>query len=111
MSEMQPLDEDLLRLFEGARSELPSAAFLERIELRMARARSVRLAVQIGLLILLAVAVAIVTPEVTRESLAGGDYLARWLPDLGLALSSPLGWVCSLILGAWVLKRTHVFER
>lgn len=111
MSEMQPLDEDLVRLFEGARTEIPSAAFLEHIELRMARVRGVRLAAQIGLLILLAVAVAILTPEIVSGSLAGGDYVARWLPDLGLALSSPLGWVCSLILGAWVLKRTHVFER
>ncbi len=107
MSDMQSLDEDLLRLFERARTELPSAAFLERLERRMARARGVRLAVQISLLALLVVAIAIVTPEVT----AGIGYAAKWLPEIGLAMSSPLGWLCSLILGAWVLKRTHVFER
>jgi len=111
MNDMEPLDDDLMRLFEGARTELPSAAFLEQIERRMARGRCVRLTVQISLLALLAVAAAIVTPEVTRGSLAGGEYVAGWLPDLGLALSSPLGWAGSLILGAWVLKRTHVFER
>ena len=107
MSDMQSLDEDLLRLFEGARTELPSAEFLERIERRMARARGVRLAVQISLLALLVVAMAIVTPEIST----GVGYAAKWMPDLGLAMSSPLGWICSLILGAGVLKRTHVFER
>lgn len=107
MSDMQSLDDDLLRLFEGARTELPSAAFLERIEGRMARARGVRVALQIGLLALLVAAIAIATPEIT----AGVAYAAKWLPDAGLAMTSPLGWVCSLVLGAGVLKRAHVFER
>lgn len=107
MSDMQPLDDDLLHLFERARTELPSAAFLERTERRMARARGVRVALQVGLLAVLAVAMAIVTPEVT----AGVGYAVKWLPELGLAMSSPLGWVCSLLVGAGVLKRTHVFDR
>jgi len=28
-----------------------------------------------------------------------------------VALNSPTGWAGSLLLGAWVLKRAHVFER
>lgn len=111
MSDRQPLDENLLRLFEGARTELPSADFVERLERRLARARLTRLGLQVALLALLVVAAALMTPYVTRGSLAAMDYAAQWLPDVGLALNSPAGWIGSLILGAWVLKRAHVFER
>jgi len=111
MNDSQPLDEDLMRLFEGARSELPSEAFVERLERRLARVRRTRLGIQIVLLALLAGVAALVTPYVSLGSLTAMDYAAQWVPDIGLALSSPAGWVASLILGAWVLKRAHVFER
>ena len=111
MSARQPLDEDLVRLFEGARTELPPAGFVDRLERRLARARRMRLGTQVVLLALLAGAAALMTPYVARGSLTMVDYAARGLPDVGLALSSPAGWAASLILGAWVLKRAHVFER
>src|SRR5690242_4269226 len=99
MSDRQRPDEDLMRLFEAARTELPAEAFLERLERRLARSRRTRLGLQIVLLALLAVAVAFVTPYVARGSLAAMDYAARRLPGLGLALNSPVGWIGSLILG------------
>jgi hypothetical protein len=84
---------------------------VERLERSLARARRVRLGFQIVLLGLLAAAAALLTPSVTRGSFAVMDSAAQWLPDVGLALNSPAGWAGSLILGAWVLKRAHVFER
>lgn len=111
MNDNRPLDEDLMRLFEGARTELPPAAFVERLERALARATHVWLGTQIILLALLAIVAALMTPYVTQASLTVTDYVAQWLPDVGVALSSPAGWLGSLILGAWVLKRAHVFER
>jgi hypothetical protein len=111
MSDRQPLDEDLMRLFEGARTELPPAGFVDTLVRHLARARRVRLGTQVVLLALLAVAAALMTPYVARGSLSVMESAAQWLPDVGLALSSPAGWIGSLILGAWVLKRAHVFER
>lgn len=100
-----------MRLFEDARGELPPEVFVERLERRLARARGTRLGIQIVVLALLAVAAALVTPYVSLGSLSAMEYAAQWAPDIGLALNSPAGWVVSLILGAWVLKRAHVFER
>src|SRR5690348_10873235 len=111
MSDSEPLDEDLMRRFEGARNELPSAAFVERLERRLGRARRTRVGIRIVLLAALAIMAVLLTPYVTRGSLTAMDYAAQWVPDAGLALNTPLGWVGSLILGAWILKRAHVFER
>src|SRR5262249_53654638 len=111
MSDLQPLDEDLVRLFDGARAELPSEAFLEQLGRRIARSRAIRLGAQAALFVLLAGVAALLTPYVVGGSLTSMDHASRWLPDLGLALNSPLGWLGSLMLGAWVLRRTHVFER
>jgi len=111
MSDRQRPDGDLVRLFEAARTELPAEAFVERLERRLARSRRTRLGIQCLLLALLAVAAALVTPYVARGSLAAMDYAAQRLPDLGLVLNSPVGWIGSLLLGAWVLRRAHVFER
>src|SRR6185437_12369042 len=99
MSDRQPADDDLMRLFERARTDLPSEAFVERLERRLAQARRTRLGAQIALLALLVAAAALMA------------CAAQWLPQLGLALDSPTGWAGSLLLGAWVLKRAHVFER
>lgn len=111
MNDRQPSDDDLMRLFERARTDLPSEAFVERIERRLAHARRSRLGAQIALLALLVVAAALMTPYVSRGSVTLMAYAAQWLPQLGLALNSPTGWAGSLLLGAWVLKRAHVFER
>jgi hypothetical protein len=112
MSDMQPpLDEDLVRLFENAHAPLPPAAFLARFERRMARARRVRLAVQVAGLALLAGVVVIIAPYAIRGSLTLSSYAADGLLSLGVAMMSPVGWVGSLILGGWVLRRCHVLDR
>jgi hypothetical protein len=108
---MPPPDEDLTRLFDEARGDLPSEAFLERFQMRMARARRARLILQLCPLVLLAAVAAIVAPYAARGSLVVIEHAVRWIPDLGLAMTSPIGWVCSLALGVWVLRRSHVFER
>jgi hypothetical protein len=111
MSETPFADEDLVRMFEGTRSELPPEAFLQQLQRRMLRAKAASWAVRLGLLAALACAAWMAAPAVTRASLAAIAYAARSVPELALALSSPGGWIASLILGGWVLKRTHVFER
>ena len=112
MSDMQPpLDEDLVRLFEDARAPLPSEAFLERFERRRARVGRLRLVLQVGGLALLAAAGLIIAPYAIRGSLALSGYAADGLSSLGLAMLSPAGWAGSLLLGAWILRRCHVFDR
>ena len=107
----QPLDEDLVHLFEDARASLPAKAFLEPLERRMARARTLRRILRLGLLAVLVVSVAVLAPYASRGSLAAIDYAARWVPQIGLAMNSPAGWIGSLLLGLWVLRRSHAFER
>ncbi len=112
MSDRQPsLDPDLTPLFDGARTALPAAAFLESFERRIAHARGVRLAFQVATLGVLAGAALVLAPYVVRELLQLSGYAVRWAPSLGLAMSSPIGWACSLVLGAGVLRRCHAFER
>ncbi len=111
MSDMPPLDPDLTRLFDAARAPLPAEVFSERLQAGIDRARRVRLILQlVGLGLLAAVAVA-VTPYAATVSLAAADSLGRWVPEVGVAMGSPLGWACSLLVGAWVLRRSHVFDR
>jgi hypothetical protein len=112
MSDIQPpLDQDLVRLFDDAQSTLPSEAFVERFERRMARSMRIRLALQAVGLALLAAVVWITAPYAIRGSLALSSSATEGLSDLGLAMGSPMGWVCSLLAGAWVLRRYHVFDR
>jgi len=111
MSDHPPLDEDLAHLFEDARAALPAKAFLEQLERRMARARTLRLTFRVGLLTVLVVAVAVLAPYAGRGSVAAIDYAAQWVPQIGLAMNSPAGWIGSLLLGLWVLRRSHAFER
>jgi hypothetical protein len=112
MSDMQPqLDEDLVRLFEDVQAPVHPEAFLERIERRMARLRRVRLAVRLSGLALLAGVAVIIAPYTLQGSLTLSSYAAEAVSSLGLAMMSPVGWACSLILGAWVLRRCHVLKR
>ena len=112
MSDMQPpLDEDLMRRFEDARVPLPFEAFLERFERRRTRVRRLRVALHAGGLALLAAAGLIIAPYAIRGSLALSGYAADGLSSLGLAMLSPAGWAGSLLLGAWILRRCHVFDR
>jgi hypothetical protein len=112
MSDLQPaLDPDLARLFDEARTTLPAEAFLEPLERRMVRARRARLAFQVTALVVLAVAALGLAPYVVRGSDLLSRYGAYWVGSVGVAMTSPIGWGCSLMLGAWVLRRCHAFER
>ncbi len=112
MSDTQPpLDKVLVRLFEDAHAPLPPQGFLEGIERQMARARGIRLALQVGGLVLLGAVALIAAPYAIRVSLTLSSYASDGLSGLGLAMGSPAGWVCSLLVGAWVLRRFHVFDR
>jgi hypothetical protein len=111
MSDTPQLDEDLSRLFDQRRAVLPPEAFLERFQKRMHRTRRIRLGVQLGLLAVLAVLAVIVAPYASRMLLAAIGDSPRWVAEVGLAMTSPLGWLCSVFLGLWVLRRSHVFER
>jgi hypothetical protein len=111
MSDMPSLDPDLTRLFDEARTSLPAEAFMEQLHVRLTHARHLRLGLQVSALALLAALAIAVTPYAARVSLTAADALGRWLPFIGEAMGSPLGWAGSLLVGAWVLRRSHVFGR
>ena len=100
MSDMPPLDQDLMRAFDEAHAPLLSEVFIEQLQERIVRARRARLALQVGALVLLAAVAVLVTPYVASFSRAVVDSMA-----------SPLSWACSLVAGVWALRRSHVFSR
>jgi len=112
MSDSHPqLDENLVRLFEDANAPLSGEVFAEQFERRVARARRIRLTLQVAGMSLLAVIAALIAPYAIQGSLALGGRLAPSLSSLGLAMLSPAGWAGSLLLGGWILRRCHVFDR
>jgi len=111
MSDTRPqLDENLVRLFEDAHAPLPPEAFLELFERRAARAWRARFSLQVAGICLLAVIAALIAPYAIQGSLALSRDVSAGLSSVGLAMMSPAGWAGSLLLGAWVLRRCHVFD-
>lgn len=102
---MSELDDTLTRLFAQAQASLPADPFLETVILRMQRQRrwrTVQLATGMATGAMLAVAL---TPYAVSGSIALAALSARWLPAIGNAFASPLGWACALAVTAWGLRR------
>lgn len=104
---MSEFDDTLTRLFAERRETLPAVDFLESVAGRIRDARRQRAVRHAALMTAAAVLAIVLTPYVARGSLAVASHLAAWLPALGSALASPVGWVCSLASAAWALRRAR----
>lgn len=101
---MTEFDDDLSRLFAEAREHPASEDFLEKMTVRISRARRRRAA---GRTIAAAAAVGFAvasTPYIAAGSLT---ITAHLLPALGNALSSPVAWLCSLAIAGWGMRRAR----
>jgi hypothetical protein len=104
---MTGFDDTLTRLFAEAREPLPTEEFLETVAIRVhhaRRRRTLKQAVSTGVAAVLAL---LLTPRIVTASLAGATHLGVWLPALGNALTSPLGWAFSLALAARAMRRAR----
>jgi uncharacterized protein (DUF2062 family) len=104
---MNELDDTLTRLFAEARETLPPEDFLESVALRMNHGRRERALKRAALMTVAAGLGIAVTPFIAEGSLTVASHLGVWLLALGNALTSPLGWACSLAVGAWGVRRAR----
>ncbi len=112
MSDMQePLDNDLMQLFDTANTSLEADRFLEQVQGRLEEARVAQRRRWIGLGVVLLVLAAAATPYVAAGSLAVAQYAGGWLLDFNSGLVSPAGWIGSALAAIWLLRRTRVFGR
>jgi len=110
-SEPRPeLDAALVQLFAAARRPTGDAEFTQAVLERVASARRMRSAKAVAQVVLLLVAAAAAAPFVADLSLTVVRHLDVWLPSFGNALASPVGWACSLAIGAWSLRRARVIR-
>ena len=107
----EPWDDDLARLFEQSRRAVPERDFGERVAGRIRAARRRRTLWRTASRLLAAACAAAASPYIVRGSLVLADRMERWLPDLGSALVSPAGWIGSILLAWWILRRAKVLRR
>jgi hypothetical protein len=101
---MTEFDDTLSRLFAEAQETLPAADFLETAAARMRHARR-RHTIKQAVFATAGAGIAVaLTPDVVEGSLTAAGHLGVWLPALGNALTSPIGWACSLALAAWGVR-------
>ncbi|HEX5458618.1 MAG TPA: hypothetical protein VFX20_01475 [Steroidobacteraceae bacterium] len=100
---MTELDDTLTRLFAEARETPPAEDFLKDVLLRVHRARRRRAMKRAALIAVAAVLALVLTPCIVAGSLA-------WLPGLGNALTSPIAWVCALVLTVPRIRRHGRFR-
>jgi hypothetical protein len=100
-------DDTLIRLFAEAQARLPADDFLQGVTRRMERERR-RRGIKLVTMTAAAGGLAIAaTPYVARGSIVVADHLGIWLPAVGGALTSPIGWACSVAIAAWSLRRAY----
>jgi hypothetical protein len=108
VSAMSHSDEDLIRLFAETERSLPPEEFLTQVTTRIGRARQRRMLLKLTLALVLVVAAAAATPFVAEGSLELGIRVVDGLAAFGAALGTPAGWACSILMGAWALRRAGV---
>jgi len=107
MTALDDCDDSLGRLFAEARETLPTDDFLEHVALRISQARR-RSAIKRMAVTAAGAALALAaTPYIATGSLTVADHLGTSLPAVGNALTSPIGWLGSLALAAWGMRRTQ----
>lgn len=102
---MTEFDDNLTRLFAEARETLPADDFLEKVAVRMGRARRLRAIKRTAVTTAAAGLAVALTPYVAAGSLTVASHLGVWLPALGNALTSPVAWLCYLAVAAWRVRR------
>lgn len=104
---MTESDDTLTRLFADTRENPPAGDFLHRMEMRLHQARRRRALANRGWMVAAAAFAAVLTPCIVQGSLIAASHLGGWLPGLGNALTSPIGWLCSLGAAAWGMRRAR----
>jgi hypothetical protein len=103
----EAFDRDLARLFDQTHETLPAAEFSFGVEQSIRHARRRSRFWRVVIFVDLLVGALLVTPYVMDGSVAVADYLSIAIADLGGALMSPYGMGCSLVFGAWFLRRVR----
>jgi hypothetical protein len=98
------LDPALLGLFDRAPSPPDAAAFVNGTLRKLETARRARLIRQCATLLIVLLASAFLAPYAARATLMAASWFADWLPAAGVALLSPIGWIC-VALVAWRITR------
>jgi hypothetical protein len=101
------LDPKLLALFAESRPELPADDFnakvLEQLQRALRRRRFGYVAIGIAMLI----AAAVVTPFFVSATMG----IANWVDARNESAVSGIAWMCSLMIGGFVLWRQRIFRR
>jgi hypothetical protein len=104
---MTEFDDTLTRLFAEAQEPLPAEDFFEEVAGRVNRERGRRAIRRAALALAVTGAAVALTPYVADGSLTVASHLGVWIPTLGNALASPVGWACSLAAVAWSVRRAR----
>lgn len=104
---MTEFDDTLTRLFAETRQTLPAEDFLENVAARMQHELRRRAIKRTALAIAAAALAVALTPYVAEQSLGIASHLSAWLPRIGDALMSPVGWAVSLAFAAWGMRRAR----
>jgi hypothetical protein len=105
------LDPELRRLFAEREERLDHGPFLVRIATEIDRARRVRLMRQLAALAVVLVVVAAAFPWLAPVSAAVMEQAGRLSLAAGSFLVTPVGWVVSMILAAYILMRVRYSRR
>lgn len=104
-------DHRLERLFEEAREPLAGEAFQAEIERQLRITRRGSLVLQIIMHVLLFGSLVAATPLIVNETLHLSGYVSEAVSGLGAALLAPSGWVASVLLALWAMRRWRFSER
>jgi hypothetical protein len=108
---MSHSDEDLTRHFAKRHSSVSTEEFVTQVMTRIGRERRQRMLRKVTFALLLVVVAAAATPYAVEGSLAIASRFVDGLAAFGAALSSPVGWVCAIVLSVWVLRRAQIIGR
>jgi len=104
---MTEFDDTLTRLFADTREALPAEDFLEHVAAGMNHELRRRAIKRTAVAVAAAGVAVVLTPYIVEGSLGFVSHLGTWLPAIGNALTSPIGWACSLAFAAWGVRRAQ----
>jgi hypothetical protein len=107
----EDFDPELARLFEEARRPLAEDAFVSLMLARMQLAHRARLLRQVVTLLAVMMLGGLIAPYAARETVATVGWIGESLSMLGGALTSPIGWACSLLIAWRIVRRALPFGR
>jgi hypothetical protein len=105
------LDPELRRLFAEHQERLDHGPFLARVAKELDRARRARLMRQLAALAVVLVVVVVAFPWLASTAAGAMEQAGRLSLAAGSFLVTPVGWVASMILGAYILMRMRYSRR